>query len=147
MAYNTMKRFTTRRRYVTRKPTRYGRKPVGTTYRKRSLVAKFKRTPPSRYISSKRQYMTTRTMTKKLAQVAETFYNPLAVVDDVAISTVTSGSTQVCFKGMTLGETVPSHLSGYTALNGMDFSTAVGKYCYIKRAQALMTLESDPTGS
>jgi hypothetical protein len=48
---------------------------------------------------------------------------------------------------MTLGATVPSHLTGYTALGGMDFSTAVGKYCYLKKGQALVTLEMDPTAT
>ena len=130
----TKKKTTTRKTPMrTRKPRRYGTK---------------KTTTPSRYRGgSKRQLMQTKYVTKALSQVAETFYNPLAQVNDVAINTVTTGSTQVCFKGMTLGETVPSHLTGFTALNGMDFSSAVGKYCYLKRGQALMTLETDPNES
>jgi hypothetical protein len=48
---------------------------------------------------------------------------------------------------MTLGQTVPSHLSGYTAIQGMDFSSAVGKYCYLKTGKALITLEMDPAAT
>ena len=138
------------KRYTPRKsPMRKIYKPKAPMRKKRPSLMKYKKTAtPSRYRGgSTRQFNTTTRMTKALSQVAETFYNPLAQTNDVAVSTVTSGSSQVCFKGMTLGQTVPSHLAGYTALNGMDFSSAVGKYCYIKRGQALMTLETDPSES
>ncbi len=137
LTYTKKKTYTRKTPMRTRKPPRYG-----TKYTKKKTIT------PSRYRGgSKQQLMQTKYVTKALSQVAETFYNPLAQVNDVAINTVTSGSTQVCFKGMTLGQTVPSHLSGYTAIGGMDFSTAVGKYCYLKRGQALMTLETDPNES
>ena len=131
-------------RSTIRRPVR-GTAVRKTIYKKRSMSTY--RNKPSRYVASKRQLTQTRAVTRALSQVAETFYNPLADVTDVAINTSTTGSNKVYFKGMTLGQTVPAHLSGYTAINGMDFSTAQGKYAYLKRGQALVTLEVDPTAT
>ena len=119
------------------------KKPATT---RRTVAKKFARTKPSRYIASKKQYMSTRTMTQKLSQVAETFYNPLATIQDTVINGSTN-SSQVKFKGYTIGQTVPSHLAGYEALNGVDFSTAQGKYVYMKKAQALITIEMDSSAA
>ena len=102
---------------------------------------------PSRFRGgTKQQLMQTKYVTKALSQVAETFYNPMAAVVDQSISGSTN-SADVKFKGLTVGQTVPSHLAGYTALNGMDFSTAQGKYCYIRRGQALITIEMDSSSN
>lgn len=102
---------------------------------------------PSRFRGgTQSQLRQTKYVTRALSQVAETFYNPLASVVDSSINGSTN-SGDVKFKGLTVGQTVPSHLTGYTALNGMDFSTANGKYVYLKKGQALITIEMDSTAT
>lgn len=139
---------TYRKIYKPRKPTRPTRR-----YRKtlggKTAKPYQKRYPPrpSRFRGgTRRQYAQTERMTKALSQVAETFYNPLVQLVDSSINTSTN-SADVKFKGLTIGETVPSHLANYQAMGGMDFSSAQGKYCYLKKGQALITLEMDSTAA
>lgn len=124
-----------------------------TTRKPRANLAKYRYSKkkysqrPSRFRGgTTRQLMQTKYVTKALSQVAETFYNPLASVVDSSINGSTN-SADVKFKGLTIGQTVPSHLTGYTALNGMDFSSANGKYVYVRRGQALITIEMDSTAN
>ena len=132
----------------TKKPRTYRRttKPRTTLAKKKYFKSRYPARPSRFRGGTKRQLMQTKYVTKALSQVAETFYNPMAAVVDSSINGSTN-SADVKFKGLTVGQTVPSHLTGYTALNGMDFSTANGKYVYLKKGQALITIEMDSTAN
>ncbi len=119
------------------KPLFFKGKPV--------MVTKRSSKPGRLRSGSKTQVKTTQAVSKAMSQVAETFYNPLKQVEDALISVATPGSAQVAWRGYTLGQTVPLHLPGYDAALGMDFTSAKGKYVYLKKGQILVTIEMNPT--